>query len=351
MKIESITNNVLIVGTDHKGKGGIAILLKSYSLLFPQFNYVCSHRFTNKFNQIWISFSAFIKVLYYCTFQSIKIVHIHTASYNAFIRDSIYLLLAKLFRKKVILHLHGGKFEEFYNLYPTYCHFICNKADCIVGVSMYLCNILNKMKINNNIKVIYNAIDKPLFKKNTLERKILNITFLGAIVENKGIFDILECIENNKSYFKDKVIFHIGGVGEETKLQSIINKFNLHNIVKYHGWMNRKEKELLLSETDIYLQPSYFESLGIAIIEAMGYGIPIIASNTGGIPELVQNEKNGFLLQPGSIDDMFIALKKLIENDILRKEFGINSLNKSRMFTYHCMKQSLLGLYNSISKS
>lgn len=344
----SIISKILIIGTEYSGKGGIAVLLKWYLNLFPPLKYVCSHRQTSKLGKLWISFWAYIKVLYYCLFQSVEIVHIHTASFHAFFRDTQYLLLAKLLRKKVILHLHGGKFEEFYKQHPSYCNYICHKADCLVAVSRYFGKIFKDLELNKNIKVIYNAVDEPLYQNKKIYRRELNILFLGAIVENKGVFDILQCLKLNKSYFTNRMVLHIGGVGEEAKLHSLIQKYDLKEFVKYHGWLSREEKELLLSETDIYLQPSYFESLGIAIIEAMNYGIPIIATNTGGIPELVEHEKNGLLFVPGSIDEMFGALKTLIENKALRKEYGEYSLEKAKSFTLHNMKIELYNLYTEI---
>lgn len=345
---KDLSKKILIIGTDFSGKGGIALLIKSYSTLFPTFNYICTHQFTNKIRQVLIAFKAIFLTLYYCLFKQIKIVHIHTASYNSFFRDSIYLLIAKCIGRKVILHLHGGKFESFYYKYPKYCSYICKKADCIIAVSNYFGNIFKKLNLNENIQVIYNSADEILKTKTNqqINRDILNITFLGAIENNKGIFDIIECLNKNISYFKShKIHFHICGVGNSQKLKNLIENYNLDKITTYHGWVNKVEKNSLLANTDIYLQPSYFESLGIAIIEAMNYSIPIIASNTGGIPELVEHNNNGFLIEPGNINDLFNSLRKLIEDQNLRIEMGKKAYTKSQLFTTNIMRDKLNNLY------
>lgn len=345
---DELSKSVCIVGTDLSGKGGIAAVLKSYSTIFPSFNYVCSHKFTNKVHQLLIAVQAIFKVIYFCCIKKVKIVHIHTASYNAFFRDSIYLLIAKLFRRKVVLHLHGGKFEQFYNQNSRYCSYICHKADCIVGVSNYFKAIFDKYKLNDNIKVVYNSVDKPLYLKKTTSRTQLNLLFLGSIVENKGIYDILSCVIKYRSYFEGKVFLRIGGSGQDVKLNRIIQDNRLSNIVEYLGWVELKKKHALLAETDIYLQPSYFESLGIAIIEAMSYKIPIIASRTGGIPELVTNLENGILISPGAIDDMYSAIKMLIENRALREDMGDKSGVKAENFTIESMSKAINDLYQEI---
>lgn len=349
MLTKDLSDKILIIGTDLSGKGGIALLIKSYTRFFPTFNYICTHQFTNKFRQILIALKAIILTIYYCLFKNIKIIHIHTASYNSFFRDSIYFLIAKKLKKTVILHLHGGKFETFYNKHPKYCSYICGKADCIIAVSNYFGNIFKKLNLNKNIQVIYNSADEILNSRISKEtkREQLNITFLGAIEKNKGIFDIIECLNRNYTYFKTKKThIHICGVGNSKELTNMIEKYNLLNLITYHGWVNKENKNLLLANTDIYLQPSYFESLGIAIIEAMNYSIPIIASDTGGIPELVEHNNNGLLIEPGNINELFNALKKLIEDSELRTSMGKKAYIKSHLFTTEIMECKLNNLYN-----
>lgn len=345
---DELSKSVCIVGTDISGKGGIAVVLKSYSTIFPTFNYVCSHKFTNKIHQFLIAIQAIIKVIYFCCVKNVKIVHIHTASYNAFFRDSIYVLIAKFLRRKIVLHLHGGKFEQFYNKNSKYCSYICHKADCVVGVSHYFKAIFDKYKLNDNIKVVYNSADAPLCTISKMTRTPLNILFLGNIVENKGIFDILDCFVKYRSYFEGRVFLRIGGSGQEDRLKSIIQDHELSNIVEYLGWVDLEKKHALLAETDIYLQPSYFESLGIAIIEAMSYNIPIVASNTGGIPELVTNQENGILISSGAIDDMYNAIKELIENEELRCNMGKKSGEKAENFTIESMSKAITDLYQEV---
>lgn len=342
-----ISKQVLIIGTHLDGKGGIAILLKSYSQIFPVFYYVCSHKFSNRWYQLWITFTAFFKVVYYCSMRRIKIVHIHTASYRSFFRDSVYLLIAKLFNKKIIMHIHGGEFEQFFYKYPHYCRCVCQKADCVVAVSYFFGKIFRRLQLNHQVEVLYNAAEKPLYQKIYDRDGIINILFLGTIDDNKGVFDVLKCFMEHKDYFQSRVVLHIGGIGDSSRLEKEIKEFGLQDVVLYHGWMNQIEKNHMLAMTDIYIQPSYFESLGIAIIESMSYGIPVIASNTGGIPELVDSGSNGFLIPPGDMEQFFCVLSSLIENNDLCMQMGMKSLEKSRNFTIEQMEINIVELYRS----
>ncbi len=345
---KSTSEHILLIGTDLEGKGGIAVLLKMYSEIFTIFHFICSHKFCNKFNQLLLAIYAIIKMFYYFLFFKVRVVHIHTASYHSFFRDSVYILIAKICNKKVVIHIHGGKFEQFYYKYPHYCNYICRKADSIVCVSKCFADIFRRLQLNEKICVIYNASEKPLYQKIKSHEKVINILFLGAIDDNKGIFDVLECLFEYKSYFQNKILLNIGGVGDDIRLKEMIKKYELQDIVLYHGWINYEKKNQLFAVTDIYIQPSYFESLGIAIIEAMNYAIPVIASNTGGIPELISTGDNGILIEPGDRSQLFYALCRLIEDSDLREQMGKKTLEKSKKFTLEQMEENLIKLYTTL---
>lgn len=118
--ISNKSKNILTIGTDTNGKGGIAILIQSYSKMFKKFNFIASHQEGNLFKKTALSISALLRCCYYCIFKPIRIVHIHTASFTDFYRQSIYVFCAKVFRKKVILHIHGAKFEQFYENHRSF---------------------------------------------------------------------------------------------------------------------------------------------------------------------------------------------------------------------------------------
>lgn len=343
-----LSSRILFVGTDPDGKGGIASVIKSCSREVENFRYVCSHRFAGRLSQLWLAFSAAFKTAWMCAFDGIELVHIHTASYRAFLRESIYLLIAKAFRKKVVLQLHGGEFEIFYGRHPRYCNYICRKADCLVGVSEYFGDMFRRLGLNNNVVVVYNAVDKVLFDKLPNDNGIVRVLFMGAIDHNKGIFDVLECFSRNRDQLKGLVTLDICGVGEEDKLLKMIAVGGLKEFVFYRGWIDGEGKHSLLASSDIYIQPSYFESFGIAIVEAMSYGIPVIASETGGIPEIVRHGINGFLINPGDMERFLENLLRLTADAGLRKEMKGPCLATAALFTSANMERELTKLYENL---
>lgn len=345
---------ILYIGTDPKGKGGMATVMRFYQNISKEkFSFICVHRFESKFKQLLRAIGAFFLLLYNCICKPIQIVHIQTASYRSFYRDSVYLLLAKLLGKRVILHIHGGEFELFYNQSPRFCHFICRKADCLMAVSEYFAQIFRNLKLNDNVICLYNPIEYDIerstsYEKNSLDEKKINIAFFGAIDRNKGVYDILKCWHTHKSFFSTYANLHLAGIGDHDTLNELIDEYGISDLVTYHGWLNDEAKGRLLETTDIYLQPSYFESLGIAILEAMSYQIPIIATRVGGIPELVHHGDNGFLINPGDIDQLFFFIRLLVEDSEMRRIMGEKGFQSVDKFSIQSIKRQVEELYSEL---
>lgn len=347
---KSLCNQVLVIGTDKNGKGGIATVIHMQSALMKPFHYICSHRFDTRFKQLWLTCGAYTKFLWTVAKKNIKIVHIHTASYRSFYIAAFFVLVGKLFGKIVILQLHGGEFFEFARQHVKSVYFICNKVDVLLGVSMFVERKLQAMHLKGRVQLLYNPIVLPPADKVVSHQKKakVSITFMGSIDENKGIFKVLEVLKNDKSYYASKCDVNIAGIGDTDRLHALIQQYGIETFVKYVGWVDEVAKEHLLATTDIYIQPSCYESLGIAIIEAMSYGIPVVATRVGGIPELIEHGVNGFLFDYNDFKQIDVFLKLLIKEDRLRAEFGYKARSKSEKFAVPAFEEKLETIYQQI---
>ena len=193
---------------------------------------------------------------------------------------------------------------------------------------------------------MYKRQHKTCLRKKRSEIK--QILFLGFITELKGCFDIPEIIEKViQQYDKIKVI--LAGSGEVEEIQEILKKKNLEKYFVFPGWVKKEEKEELLKTANLFLLPSYTEAMPMSILEAMGYGLPIIASNVGGIPQLVEEGKNGFMVTPGDIDGFSTAILNIIQNDDLNYEMGKNSLEKAdEKYSLEAHIQKIKELYDTV---
>lgn len=319
--------------TNHRG--GIGSVIETYSKYFDIFNFISSYGISN--NKFTIAVK-FLKSLVQLTLKflydrNIEILHIHGAAKGSLVRKFIIFLYSKyFFNKKVIFHCHGSEMEIFYNSSPLMVkkiiEFFFNNVDLIICLSK---SWESFFKINfNPIKIIVleNIVERnsEFQSKNLMKAQLIKFLFLGAIGNRKGIFDLLDVIANNKNEFSGRIKLLVGGNGEISRLKKVIKDYQLQDIVEYKGWVTGDLKIKLFNEAAIYILPSYNEGLPISILEAMSFGMPIISTYVGGIPEIVRNEFNGFLISPDDKQAIYASMKRFIDNRALCKEYGQHSL-------------------------
>ncbi len=349
---EDIAQQVLNIGCKYNNpKGGVAQVLKSYELsIYPIFKHVTNSGEGSRIYKLYKAISALIIMTLKLIFDKrIKIVHIHTASYNSFKRSSWFVRLAKIFRKKAILHIHGGGFKEYYTSNKEYVTNILNKCDCIITLSKSWKIYFEQITNCKQIEIVENIIESPSVLTTLKDPTKIHFLFLGLITEEKGIFDLLEVISANKREWKDKLCLHVGGNGKINELNHIINNNELKDMVIFEGWVSGDRKIQLLNIADAYILPSYTEGVPISILESMSYGLPILSTPVGGIPEIVDNT-NGILFTPGDKKELSLAIETILQSPLLRKEMGEKSKIKSQPHLPENIGHKLEKIYSQMLK-
>ncbi len=346
----ALAETVLTVGCAyHPPKGGVAQVIFNYErYVFPLFKCVINSGGTNPIAKAWKAFKGILSIIIklLCD-RKIKIVHIHTASYNSFRRSAIFVKIAKFFHKKVILHIHGGGFREYYATNPQKISSILNSCDCIITLTESWQAFFKQITTCKHIEIIENITSPPQSKAISNDGKF-HLLFLGLVTEQKGIYDLIEVIAEHKAEFDNKLTLHIGGNGEKGKLIDLISKNNIADLITYEGWVSGDKKTDLLNIADAFILPSYAEGLPISILEAMSYGLPILSTPVGGIPEIVENGVTGFLFQPGDKNGIFQAILQLLSNKDLAKQMGDESLAKAKHYMPCNVSDALSKLYSSL---
>jgi len=319
---------ILMIGPGRDVKGGIPSVVNIYfkSDLLKDYNiiYISSHIDGNKF----VKLIQFIKALFlfcrYMPVKDIKIVHIHSASRASFYRKSIFLILSKLCRKNVIFHIHGAEFNIFYHnesglIKRKFIKSILCSADIIIALSNQWKNDIEKIVDKKNVvRVVNNAVMLPEVEQGVKGEK-LEILFMGRLEERKGVFDLIKAAEKIVQD-SPNVHFIFAGDGDINKVKKIIQEKKLSKYISVPGWVSNGEE--YYAKVDIYVLPSYNEGLPMAILEAASHGLPIVSTPVGGIPEVIEDGVNGFLITPGDIGALEDRLLKLIDDGSLRKRMG-----------------------------
>ena len=170
-----------------------------------------------------------------------------------------------------------------------------------------------KMAVIENFSVAAPAISRG-------NRK--TVLFLGAINEMKGCYDIVDVIAEVKKRISDVKMIMCGD-GEIKGVKGKAAKCGVLDRFEFPGWVRGEKKDQILREADLFFLPSYTEAMPMSILDAMGYGLPIIASNVGGIPRIVRD--NGSMCEPGDIRGFSDKITELLENDEKRLQEGQRS--------------------------
>ncbi len=262
----------------------------------------------------------------------------------------VAIIVGKILRLPVVItaHLmdittHGTDVGPLENIVDFESNFIfkhlimfsLNSSRKIIAVSQDLANKIEQMGITKNITVLRNAVDISRFKpsKNIIMRhnhKIddndILILFIGHLETFKGIFELLDAFHEINLRHKNVKLMIIGEGHEEQKVRNTVSNYNLKDFVILKGKISPETIQNYYQMADVFTLPSYTEGLPLVVIEAMACGLPVVVSTAGGIPELIDEGKNGFLVSPKDKDELTKKLEFLVIDKDLREKFSIKAL-------------------------
>lgn len=264
-----------------------------------------------------------------------------------------YLKMVEKINKKIILVLHtnGETFKQI-EIYHSNQSIktknylkkleieVLKKVHKIIFVSKSSLDIFNKNNPEyiNKTTYIYNGIEDLKEEKKEIDftNKPLNFICVGTLNGRKGQELILKFVNKRKKEIEGKIVFYIVGEGPSyEEYKTSVKRLNLENIIKVLG--NRNDVTCLLNNSHIFILPSFDEGLPVAIIEAMRASLPIISTKVGGIPEMVEDNKEGFLINPDEKEIEKIILE-ILNNRVNLKQLSELSRKKyEKYFTLEVM--------------
>lgn len=243
------------------------------------------------------------------------VIHIHSTFSGVMAR--IILLFLKPFYRPVIIYCpHAFSFLMTSTKIKSKVYSIVEKilslaTDCIICVSHYEYNKAQEFGISKDkMIVIHNGVEPKLgFYKNNKGDEVFKLLFVGRLDYQKG-FDLL--IEAFSMIKNKNIQLHVVGdvVNDEITLPRLENVF-------YYGWVKPQEIEKYFIMSDFLVIPSRWEGFAIVPLEAMSYGLPVIASNSTSLPEIVVDGHNGFLFQNGDVDSLVAIINKAYNSSVL----------------------------------
>lgn len=241
------------------------------------------------------------------------------------------LVLKVFFGIPYIVSLRGGdvpgfrpyNFKVYHRIGGPIIKVVWKHAKMVIANSQGLMRLAQRFYSRVPIQVIPNGVDLDFFKPSPRDGKTTQILFVGRVVYQKGLDLLVKALEGIP---KNNWLLSIVGDGSYKEyLHKLIEEKGLTQRIQFHGWCNKEELLPYLAKAQIFVNPSRHEGMPNAVLEAMACGLPIIATRIAGNEDLVQNEKNGFLVEPESIQGLQQALQTLINNRQLCHKMGAAS--------------------------
>jgi len=173
------------------------------------------------------------------------------------------------------------------------------------------------------------------------------VAFSGRRTRSKGYFDLLRAISRARTAGVDVRLIAMGdsSAAENDKAQSLARELGLSDSLRDLG--RREDSSLVLRAADAFALPSYHEGLPLGILEALAAPLPIVASNVGGIPEIIRDGKEGFLLPPGDVEGLAERLVRLARNPFLAASLAENARERAKSFTLTRTVESYVRFYQA----
>lgn len=271
------------------------------------------------------------------------------------------LFLKKIYRIPYINTIHGEEvyLSKRYHTVFALKWFVNNSVKTITNSSATLDSCLKAGLEKQKLNIIPFGADTDFFKplKIPKDKTVFHILAVGYLIERKGFEYLIKAV---KEVLKEHENVHLTIVGSgplEKRLKDIIKELNLETNAEIIKNVSDNELLHLYNSSDLFVLPSIVDSqgntegLGVVLLEAMACRLPVIGSDTGGIPDIIQNGKNGLLVAEKDVLGLSNAILNLIENEDLREELAVNGYNKVReKFSWEKIAERYVEIYDLLSK-
>ena len=287
--------------------------------------------------------------------NQLDLLHVHYAIPHA---SSAYLakkIVAAQGKKiPVITTLHGtditlvGRDKTF----APVVAFSINESDAITAVSQNLRDeTYHTFNIRKEIEVIHNFVDVNRFHKKPLDafRKVIApqgeriLIHASNFRRIKRVQDIIQIFSVVRKKLPSKLLF-VGDGPDRPAAENLCRDIGLIEDVRFVG--KQEQMEDVLAVADLFLLTSEYESFGLAALEAMAAGVPVISTNAGGLPEINVNGETGFLSPVGDVQDMTNHAIEILQDDLILQQFKGNAAAHAKKFDIHAIVPKYEALYD-----
>lgn len=289
--------------------------------------------------------------------SDIAVLHVHMAAWGSVLRKGLFVHLGRRLGIPVILHLHAGDLADFGAWLPGLArHALATtmqRADRVVVLGeAWRDTAINAFGLDPaKIKILPNAVAGPKEIPRHEAGETCLILYLGRIEPEKGIPELLQALADDRLARLSWKACLVGG-GAIERYQRQAAELGLDNRVEFTGWKDAAAIDEILAKSDVFVLPSHFEGLSVALLEALAYGLAVIATPVGATREVIVDGESGLLVPVGDEDRLAAALARLISDREFRSRLQDGAwrrFNQNFEISGYC--QRLEALYRELIES
>jgi len=295
--------------------------------------------------------SYFINVI----IRQIQIVHINTSlGVKSVLRDLLFAFYARILGKKCIVFFRGWSSENeklMQDKYKWLLKLYLYHTDALITLSKRSQNTLKSWGYKKKIYIETTLVDDNLLLGFDINKKIIRcsdkitLLFLARLEKEKGIFELIEACDS-LIYRGYQIRLLIAGKGRAEK--EILARVKNKEYIKILGYVMGKDKAQVFSESDIYILPSYTEGMPNSVLEAMAFGLPVIVTPVGGLPDIIKEGDNGYFIPIGNSIVLAETIIRLINDKNLMYNISLYNYNEAQKYYASNVVKRIENIYTEL---
>jgi O-antigen/teichoic acid export membrane protein/glycosyltransferase involved in cell wall biosynthesis len=278
-----------------------------------------------KLGKIALALTALIKFTAMIVWLRPDLAYVHVGANVSLLRKVPFIAVARLLRRRVVTHFHAGDFDTFYQSRPrigkAWIRSGIGLSHHLIAVSEQWRKWLGEFWPNTLVTFVPHGIKTEEFNREPEPGgSAVRLLFVGAMGRLKGERDLIYALQNISNVHPSLRLIMLGNGDDAVKHLLLGSK--LHSLVEHLGPVALDQCPDFYKRADLFVLPTYAECLPISMLEAMAAGLPVISTTVGGIPDLIEDGVEGYLVAPGDIEALSDRIARLINNPAERRRMG-----------------------------
>lgn len=321
--------HVVMIGPSLTSKGGMATVNKNLVEHGYEADGRCrflpTHVEGSALKKAACALTSFVIFLGMLVTGRVALLHVHVASGVSFWRKAFFIGAAQLFGRPVLFHLHGGHFIEFVDQELSgwrqrLARGLIGRSKAALALSRESADWLHRACGIKTVEVFPNPMNLAPPPSQPLVRN-RDIVYMARIDPIKGVFDLIKAfVAVAAAEPQARVI--ICGKGDLAPVRALADTLGLGENVVLEGWVGPERRNELLQRSAVFCLPSYEEQMPMAVLEALAAGTPVVASNAGAIPEILEYGRLGVIVPMGDIGKLSQELLRMMNDQEQAEAFA-----------------------------